>query len=552
MYQAPLKDYDYLRRCFGTTNSTDDQSMFDAILKSIDDLCQNQMLATNYIGDEQGIQFDPAKHTVTLPESYPELADHMRELGLFSLEHPSQWGGLNLPKTICQLSYEMLMSANSALFLGMSLTHSACMAIEKNGSDMLKETYLPNMVSGDWMGTMCLTESHCGTDLGMIKTKAIPEQKHYLISGQKIWITFGEHDLAENIIHLVLAKLPDAPDGSHGISLFLVPKWLPDGTRNQVHCSGIEHKMGTHVSPTCVMQFEQAKGFIIGKPNEGLANMFVMMNDARKTVANQGIALAEAAYQYALTFVKDRRQSRSLDPKKNDLSAAADPILSHPDVRRQLMHAKALIIGMRASLYFTHTLPKDSPLVDLLTPVLKSFCTETGCEAIDHCLQVMGGSGYVKDWHVEQCYRDARIAMIYEGTNGIQALDFVMRKIKQYPLEWQAFINDTLKDASRMTPDYRSAIQMAMDEVSMHAGIIQRDLETNKEVAAAKAPIYLKLVGYALVTYVWGKLMQSEPPHGYQALSVYVVEHITPNILKLSSQLSKDYSLITEIDQRLF
>ena len=546
MYHAPLKDYNYLMQCFTPELSKEDRALYDAILTSIDELCQAQLVASNHVGDKAGITYNPEDHSIQLPDGYQALVDQMRELGLFALEHASVWGGLELPKTICQLCYEMLMSANSALFLGMSLTHSACMAIEKNASEHLKKTYLPKMVSGQWMGSMCLTESHCGTDLGLIKTKAIPKDDHYLISGQKIWITFGEHDLAENIIHLVLAKLPDAPEGSKGISLFLVPKWLADGTRNTVHCAGVEHKMGTHVSPTCVMQFDEAQGYLIGEANHGLAHMFVMMNDARKTVANQGIALAEIAYQASNEFVKERRQSRSLDHQKHELEHSADPILHHPDVRRQRLHAKSIIIGLRALLFYTHTLPHNDPMVELLTPVLKSFCTELGCDVIDHCLQVMGGSGYVKDWHIEQHYRDARIAMIYEGTNGIQALDFVLRKLKHHAPDWEAFLANCHTTAKDMPEFIQPSLEEALYETNRHFKKISEDLVNDPEIAAAKAPIYLKLVGYTLVTYLWGMLVkEDDAPKDYLILAHYFTKHETSKIYALSTQLDQDFSLIT-------
>ncbi|MDG2347843.1 MAG: acyl-CoA dehydrogenase family protein [Gammaproteobacteria bacterium] len=553
MYHAPLTDYNYLMQCFTPELSKEDRALYDAILTSVDELCQAQLVESNFIGDQQGIQFNPEDHSIQLPKGYQALIDQMRELGLFALEHASVWGGLELPKTICQLCYEMLMSANSALFLGISLTHSACMAIEKNASEELKNAYLPKMVSGQWMGSMCLTESHCGTDLGLIKTKAMSKGDHYLISGQKIWITFGEHDLAENIIHLVLAKLPDAPEGSRGISLFLVPKWLENGDRNTVYCAGVEHKMGTHVSPTCVMQFDEAQGYLIGEANHGLAHMFVMMNDARKTVANQGIALAEIAYQASHAFVKDRRQSRALDPNKHDHAHPADPILHHPDVRRQRLHAKSIIIGLRALLFYAHTLPQDDPLTNLLTPILKSFCTEIGCDVIDHCLQVMGGSGYVKDWHVEQYYRDARIAMIYEGTNGIQALDFVLRKIKHHSSEWQSFLDQCKKDSEAMAPWLKPALQKALSETQHHFDQILKDLENNSEIAAAKAPIYLKLAGYTLVTLMWGKLTQNtDASEQYHTLGKYFIDHEACKIETLSIELSQNFSLITEFKSEDF
>ena len=337
---------------------------------------------------------------------------------------------------------EFVTATNKSFSMCPGLTHGLVDAIMAYGSDEQKAEYLPKMVSGEWTGTMCLTEPHAGTDLGLLKTKAIPNGDHYLLTGTKIWITFGEHDFTDNIIHLVLARLPDAPPGIKGISTFLVRKVNPDGTRNGISCGGLEHKLGIHGSPTCVMNMEDAVGELIGEPHRGMRTMFVMMNNARLAVGMEGVALAEIAYQSALEFAKDRKQMRALDPAKRDNDSAADCILKHPDVRRMLLNCKASTEGMRGlAMYLSKQLDlshhadteeerqRADDLVALLTPVVKSYFTERGFDNISEALQVCGGAGYTQDWPIEQYLRDARIAMIYEGTNHIQALDLVGRKL---------------------------------------------------------------------------------------------------------------------------
>ena len=353
---------------------------------------------------------------------------------------------MGLPALVNTVMQEMICSSNFSFGMYPGLSQGAYEALHHFGTDKQKADYLPKLVTGEWSGTMCLTEPHCGTDLGLIRTKAIPnEDDSYNLEGTKIFISAGEHDLSENIIHLVLAKLPDAPEGVKGISLFVVPKFLPeDMSRNPIHCGSIEHKMGIHANSTCVMNLENAKGWLVGEKHKGLKAMFIMMNAARLGVAMQGLGIAEVAYQNGLAYAKDRLQMRALDGTKYP-DKPADPIIVHPDVRRMLLTSKAFCEGARALSYWVgmnldislHHPNADvkqeaDDLVQLLTPIVKAYQTDMGFEVSSLAMQIHGGHGYIREYGVEQYARDARIAMIYEGTNGIQALDLVGRKMGQH------------------------------------------------------------------------------------------------------------------------
>jgi len=426
-----------------------------------------------------------------------------------------------MPHTLNTLAEEMMCSANLSLGMYPGLTHGAVNALIGYGTNEQKDYFLPRLISGEWTGTMCLTEPHCGTDLGLIRTKAEPQADgSYAISGTKIWITGGEHDLVDNIIHLVLAKLPDAPGGSKGISLFLVPKVLEDGSRNPAFCGGLEHKMGIKGSATCVMNFEEAKGWLIGEPHKGLQAMFVMMNSARLMVGLQGLGVAEAAYQVSLGFAKDRLQSRSLaGPQAPD--KPADPIIVHPDVRRMLLRQKATIEGSRALAYFTalnldiaHTAEDPAErehaddMVQLLTPVVKAFLTDEGFFCANDGLQLMGGSGFTQDWPLEQLVRDARITRIYEGTNGIQALDLVGRKIgmnggralKRFFAMLDGFINDNPQ--APHLPQLKAAIAR-LQKATMW--LMQNGMSDREQAGSAATP-YLRLFALTAVGYFWSRM----------------------------------------------
>ncbi len=450
-YRAPLRDmrfvFDEVLDAYATLQSLPSQREFGddlggAILEEAAKLAENVLAPLNGPGDKQGCHYDPETKSVKAPDGFRQAYKQFAEGGWTALACTPEFGGQGLPSVLNMMVEEMVCSANLSLGMYPGLTHGAINALTAHGARELQERYLPKLISGEWTGTMCLTEPQCGTDLSLIRTRAVPQADgSYAITGTKIWITGGEHDLVDNILHLVLAKLPDAPDSVKGISLFVVPKFLEDGSRNPGFCGGLEHKMGIKGSATCVMNFEGAQGWLVGEANKGLKCMFTMMNSARLMVGMQGLGIAESAYQVSLGFAKERLQSRSLSgPKAAD--KPADPIIVHPDVRRNLLRQKVMIEGCRALAYFTG-LHEDvahdhedaavreqaDDLVQLLTPVVKSFLTEEGFNSANAGLQVLGGSGYTEDWGIEQLVRDARITLIYEGTNGIQALDLVGRKL---------------------------------------------------------------------------------------------------------------------------
>ena len=452
-YKAPLRDMRFLLdevfdfpasyAAQGANDATPD--MVAAILEEGAKFCEQVLAPLNRSGDEEECQFDAG--VVTTPQGFKQAFAQYAEGGWMGLSTDPTYGGQGLPHSLGLIVSEMVASANQSWAMYPGLTHGAMSAIHAHGTQEQKQTYLTPMTEGRWTGTMCLTEAHCGTDLGLIKTRAVPQADgSYAISGSKIFISAGEHDMSENIVHLVLAKLPDAPAGTKGISLFIVPKFIAAaggtaGARNAVSCGSIEHKMGIKASATCVINFDGATGYLIGEANKGLNCMFTMMNHARLGTGMQGLCLGEASFQGALKYANERLQMRSLTgPKAPD--KAADPIIVHPDVRRMLLTMKAFNEGNRALAYFTAQLidqahageseeqrQEAENLLALLTPICKAFMTETGLEATNHGMQVFGGHGYIREWGMEQLVRDCRIAPIYEGTNGIQALDLLGRKV---------------------------------------------------------------------------------------------------------------------------
>lgn len=455
-YNPPLRDMQFvLHEVFNVVDELKvcpphadvDADTINAVLEEGGKFAAEVAFPLNLSGDQEGCVLDKTTLEVKAPKGFKEAYKQYVEGGWAALSCDPEYGGQGLPFVVNGCFYEMLNSANQAWTMYPGLSHGAYECLHAHGTPEQKSIYLPKMTSGEWTGTMCLTEPHCGTDLGLLRTKAEPQADGtYRITGQKIFISAGEHDMAENIVHLVLARLPDAPQGSKGISLFLVPKFHVNadgslGARNGIYCGGLEHKMGIHGNATAQMILDGAVGTMVGQPNKGLQAMFVMMNAARLGVGNQSVGLTEVAFQNALAYAKDRIQMRSLSgPKAKD--KPADPIIVHPDVRKMLLTAKAYAEGGRALLAFCalqldkelshpdEKVRKDSAeLLALLTPIAKAFLTDNGFEATVMCQQVFGGHGYIKEWGMEQYVRDARINMIYEGTNTVQSLDLLGRKV---------------------------------------------------------------------------------------------------------------------------
>lgn len=501
------------------------EDLMDQILEEGGKICSEVLFPINLSGDQEGCHYENG--VVRTPEGFKEAYDTFAEGGWCGLSGDPEYGGMGMPVLMNTVMQEMICSANMSFGMYPGLSQGAYEALHHFGTDEQKELYLPKLIEGTWSGTMNLTEPHCGTDLGLIKTKAIPNaDDSFQITGTKIFISAGEHDLTENIVHLVLAKLPDAPDGVKGISLFVVPKFLPNddgsvGERNGVRCGSIEHKMGIHANSTCVMNFDDAKGWLVGEPHKGLKAMFVMMNAARLGVGMQGLGICEVAYQNGLDYAKDRLQMRSLTGVKAP-DKPADPIIVHPDVRRMLLKAKAVTEGGRALSYWTglkldisqrhpdETIRQEADdLVALLTPIVKAYLTDMGTEIANECLQCYGGHGYIAEWGMEQYVRDARIAQIYEGTNGIQALDLVGRKMGQgygrllrrffHPA--QQFIEDHQADENMQEFVFAFAKGLAKLQQST-AMIAQKGLKNPDEAGAASSD-YLRQFALVALAYMW-------------------------------------------------
>jgi acyl-CoA dehydrogenase len=454
----------------------------------------------------------------------------MREGGWMGLDAPPEHGGQGMPYLMNCATGEMFISANMAFNMYQGLTHGACSTLHAHGTEAQKATYLPKMIAGAWSGTMNLTEPDCGTDLGLIRTKAEPQEDgSYRLTGQKIWISGGEHDLAENIIHLVLAKIPGGPEGTRGISLFLVPKILvtADGSlggRNAVTCGGLEEKMGIHGNATCVMNYDGATGWLVGERHKGLKAMFTMMNEARIGVGLQGLAQAAVAYDTALGFARARLQGRAVTGAQNP-AGPADPIIAHPDVRRGLMDQKAFVEGGRAFVFWAaHMIdrahragdPGAQGMISLLTPVVKGFLTDKGFESCVASQQTLGGSGFTRDWGVEQFVRDARITMIYEGTNGIQALDLVGRKLASdggaHAMAFFALVKAWCQQATA-DPEIEAAfaqpLKQASKDLQEAAAFFMAEAPTRPDSALAGAHDFLHMMGHVCLGLMWGRMAQA-------------------------------------------
>jgi alkylation response protein AidB-like acyl-CoA dehydrogenase len=535
-YQAPLRDMRFvLNEVFEVSKlwaglpqlaETVDAETVDAILEEAGKVTGKSIAPLSRNGDEEGCHWNDT--VVTTPAGFPEAYRTYAEGGWVGVGGNPEFGGMGMPKVVSAQVEEMLNSASLAFGLYPMLTSGACVSINTHATEELKARYLPNMYAGIWCGSMCLTEAHAGTDLGIIRTKAQPRADGaYEITGSKIFITGGEHDLTENIIHLVLAKLPDAPAGPKGISLFLVPKFMVNddgslGERNAVSCGSIEHKMGIQASATCVMNFDAAVGYLIGEPNKGLAAMFTMMNYERLGVGIQGLASGVRSYQNAIEYARDRLQSRAPTGAQN-AGKVADPIIVHPDVRRMLLTMKAFNEGGRAfSSYVALQLDiakfsddviarkRADELVALLTPVAKAFLTDIGLETTVHGQQIFGGHGYIREWGQEQLVRDVRITQIYEGTNGIQALDLVGRKIvgsggafyRLFSDEVRQFINAADGAQAEFTKPLGAALDMLDDLTNW---VLDRARGNPNEIGAASVE-YLHLFGYTAYAYMWAMM----------------------------------------------
>ena len=542
-YHPPIRDMQFLLHemldAVGTLKQLPpyadiDVDTINAVLEEGGKFASQVTAPLNLSGDAEGCSLDITTHVVTAPKGFKQAYAQYVAGGWPALSCDPAYGGQGLPVLVNQCLYEMLNSANQAWTMYPGLSHAAYEALHAHGTAEQKAIYLPKLTSGQWTGTMCLTEPQCGTDLGLLRSKAEPivdgsAEARYRITGQKIFISAGEHDLAENIVHLVLARLPDAPAGSKGISLFVVPKFLPkaDGTlgeRNPIFCSALEHKMGIHGNATCQIMLDGAIGTLVGQPHKGLAAMFVMMNAARLGVGNQSLGLTEVAYQNAAAYAKDRLQMRALSgPKSPD--KAADPIIVHPDVRKMLLTARAYAEGARAMLMFT-TLKLDvmlatddaderqeiDDLVALLTPVIKAFITDNAWIATSHCQQVFGGHGYIHEWGMEQFVRDARINMIYEGTNTIQSLDLLGRKVlgdngaklKKFGKLIAAFVEEEGTDEAMQ--EFINPLADLGDKVTKLTTELGMKALGNPDEVGAAAVDYLRVMGHLCFAYFWARM----------------------------------------------
>jgi len=537
-YRAPLADIRFvledlldvgqLATLPGYADATPD--VLVAVIEEAAKLCEDVLAPLNQPGDAEGCHYEQG--AVRTPRGFRDAYSAFIQGGWPAMVATPDFGGQGLPKISHVVLDELLCASNLSFSMYPLLGHGAVGALERWGDDELKRRFLPRLVDGSWAGTMCLTEPHAGTDLGMIRTRAVPAgDGAYLVTGTKIFISAGEHDLTDNIIHLVLARLPDAPPGTKGISLFLVPKRLPTdegtaGSPNGVTCGSIEHKMGIRANATCVMNFENARGWLVSEPHKGMRAMFTMMNGARLGVGMQGLGLAEVSYQNAVAYTRERLQGRSARGPAMP-NAEADPIIVHPDVRRMLMTMKAHVEGMRALTYWVGTLidveerhpdagrrEEAADLVALMTPVIKAFCTDLGFEMANLALQCFGGHGYIREYGMEQFVRDARIAQIYEGTNGVQAMDLLGRKVPEgdgrLVRRFVAIVERDLAAAAELPTlvPIVERVRDAVERLERVTGTTLARAAKNPDEIGAVAAEYLRLFGLVAVGWMWTRMAQ--------------------------------------------
>lgn len=579
-YRAPIQDISFLLNnvfdadtLFASMPGTREvgSELTSAIIEEAGKIAEGLLAPINQSGDQQACHYDDG--VVTTPDGFKDAYKAYAEGGWAGLTGEVAYGGQGMPKTLSALIEEMSFAANSSFALFTILTTGATLTLSQHGSDELKQRYLPKMYEGMWTGTMCLTEPHAGTDLGMIKTRAVPQADgSYKLSGTKIFITAGEHDLADNIIHLVLAKLPDAPAGPRGISLFLVPKFLINdeseltGERNGVRCGSIEHKMGIKASPTCVMNFDEATGYLVGELNNGLSHMFTMMNYERLSMGLQANGLADSAYQTAAAYAKERVQGRAPTGAQQP-EANADPLLVHPDVRRLLLTIRANVLAGRAlSIFAAMQLDvsrfhadaevrlRADKLVSLLIPVQKAYCTDRGFDACVMAQQVLGGHGYVAEWGLEQNVRDARIAQIYEGANGVQALDLMGRKTVRANGELLALLSEEMDafvaaQPAAMQP-YLAALATCRESLAKATRLVIDKAAGNPEEIGAASYAYMELMGLTLYCYMWQRILASalaeSGTSGYSA--DYLDSLVKVGEFFFARQVPKAASLLAEIE----
>lgn len=570
-FKAPIEDMRYLLDVFASEKNWQAMEMFshvdselaDSLLEEAAKICESLIAPLNRPSDEQGVWLEDGD--VKTPDGFAEAFQTYAANGWVGLGGNPDYEGQGMPKMLVTLVEEMLCSSGCSFSLYSVLTAGAALAIDKHASEELKQKYLPKMYSGQWAGAMALTEAHAGTDLGLIRTKAVPQDDgSYKVTGSKIFITGGDHDLTENIVHLVLAKLPDAPEGSRGISMFLVPKFMSDdacvlGERNGFSCGSLEEKMGIHASSTCVMNYDGATGYLVGDLNKGLQAMFTMMNYERLSVGLQGLGLAQLSYQGAVEYAKERLQSRA--PESNG-EGPADPIIRHGDVRRMLMTQKAMIEAGRAFAVYTGLqLDKSkaltgtegeqaSALMALLTPVAKAFLTDMGLDACVLGQQVYGGHGYIREWGMEQLVRDARIAQIYEGTNGIQAMDLIGRKVlhnkgaflKIYLAEITDYLGQ-IGNNIQLLP-FSEGLKYALNTTEQVTRHVFSESETNAHFAGTAANDFLHLIGYLSFAYMWCKMAEVSMASKEQAFhdakiktGLFFMKRLLPKVSSLANAI---------------